>query len=80
MNQFIALKLAELVGQHPLGGTRDETSQFTESLRALTEMIKDGDFILSADDLEGCIDGRGVARARIFPASLRADFFGFFYF
>jgi hypothetical protein len=77
MNQFIALKLAELVGQHPLGGKRDETSQFTESLCAFTEVIKNGDFILSTDDLEGCIDGRGVACARIFPATLRADLFVF---
>jgi hypothetical protein len=49
MNQFIALNLAELVGQHPLGGKRDETSQFTESPRAFTEVIKNGDFILSTD-------------------------------
>jgi hypothetical protein len=79
MNRFIALNLAELVGQHPLGGKRDETSQFTESPRAFTEVIKNGDFILSTDDLEDCIDRRSVARARIFSASLPADFFVFFY-
>ena len=52
MNQLIALKLTQLVRQHPLGGRGNETSQFTESLHALTKVIKNGDFILSANDFQ----------------------------
>jgi hypothetical protein len=40
-----------------LRGKRDETPQFPESLHALAEVVKNGDFVLSADDLEGGING-----------------------
>ena len=51
MNQFIALKLAQLVRQHPLGGKRDETSQFTESLHMATE---------AGTDFSGVLCGRAT--------------------
>ncbi len=62
----VALKLAQLMGDHVLGGFWHHAPKLPETKHAAPKVVKDGNFVFSTDNIKGGIDRRIIAGLGIF--------------